>query len=139
MIRRPPRSTLSSSSAASDVYKRQALELHQLLSRFLQNFFIGFARGIHELVEPFHFGNRIGLESGGVQMFFPADEQFAELRAPIADVIVGDDAVAEQAQRAREAIAEDGRTNVADVHRLGDVRRTKINDGGFWIRSLGKK
>src|SRR5674536_214244 len=26
MIRRPPRSTLSSSSAASDVYKRQALE-----------------------------------------------------------------------------------------------------------------
>ena len=27
MIRRPPRSTLSSSSAASDVYKRQALEL----------------------------------------------------------------------------------------------------------------
>src|SRR5674536_206806 len=27
MIRRPPRSTLSSSSAASDVYKRQGLEL----------------------------------------------------------------------------------------------------------------
>src|SRR5664279_6608166 len=28
MIRRPPRSTLSSSSAASDVYKRQLLNLH---------------------------------------------------------------------------------------------------------------
>eukprot|EP00658_Telonema_sp_P-2_P035495 TRINITY_DN25795_c0_g1_i2.p1 TRINITY_DN25795_c0_g1~~TRINITY_DN25795_c0_g1_i2.p1 ORF type:complete len:105 (-),score=21.17 TRINITY_DN25795_c0_g1_i2:225-539(-) len=28
MIRRPPRSTLSSSSAASDVYKRQPLYLH---------------------------------------------------------------------------------------------------------------
>ena len=28
MIRRPPRSTLSSSSAASDVYKRQACEVH---------------------------------------------------------------------------------------------------------------
>ena len=27
MIRRPPRSTLSSSSAASDVYKRQAIEI----------------------------------------------------------------------------------------------------------------
>eukprot|EP00828_Plagiopyla_frontata_P044860 TRINITY_DN747_c0_g1_i9.p2 TRINITY_DN747_c0_g1~~TRINITY_DN747_c0_g1_i9.p2 ORF type:complete len:101 (-),score=28.53 TRINITY_DN747_c0_g1_i9:197-499(-) len=29
MIRRPPRSTLSSSSAASDVYKRQILEICQ--------------------------------------------------------------------------------------------------------------
>jgi hypothetical protein len=36
-------------------------------------------------------------------MLFPADEQFAELRAPVADVVVGDDAVAEQPQRAREA------------------------------------
>src|SRR5665648_838781 len=33
MIRRPPRSTLSSSSAASDVYKRQALEAWPLASR----------------------------------------------------------------------------------------------------------
>src|SRR5664280_2278865 len=32
MIRRPPRSTLSSSSAASDVYKRQDLEVAQLES-----------------------------------------------------------------------------------------------------------
>src|SRR5450756_3234938 len=29
MIRRPPRSTQSRSSAASDVYKRQALDLHE--------------------------------------------------------------------------------------------------------------
>src|SRR5665648_1267242 len=33
MIRRPPRSTLSSSSAASDVYKRQVRALHQHLAR----------------------------------------------------------------------------------------------------------
>eukprot|EP00658_Telonema_sp_P-2_P037667 TRINITY_DN27083_c0_g2_i1.p1 TRINITY_DN27083_c0_g2~~TRINITY_DN27083_c0_g2_i1.p1 ORF type:complete len:111 (-),score=34.52 TRINITY_DN27083_c0_g2_i1:322-654(-) len=31
MIRRPPRSTLSSSSAASDVYKRQVMEMRTLL------------------------------------------------------------------------------------------------------------
>src|SRR5665648_747347 len=31
MIRRPPRSTLSSSSAASDVYKRQVLPLYSVL------------------------------------------------------------------------------------------------------------
>ena len=33
MIRRPPRSTLDRSSAASDVYKRQVEEVHQLLDR----------------------------------------------------------------------------------------------------------
>src|SRR5665648_279752 len=33
MIRRPPRSTLSSSSAASDVYKRQVLDDVALVSR----------------------------------------------------------------------------------------------------------
>eukprot|EP00658_Telonema_sp_P-2_P060903 TRINITY_DN49687_c0_g1_i7.p4 TRINITY_DN49687_c0_g1~~TRINITY_DN49687_c0_g1_i7.p4 ORF type:complete len:117 (+),score=20.00 TRINITY_DN49687_c0_g1_i7:106-456(+) len=31
MIRRPPRSTLSSSSAASDVYKRQVIKQHVLV------------------------------------------------------------------------------------------------------------
>ena len=43
-------------------------------------------------------------------------------------MVVGDDAMAKQAQRARQAIAEDGRTDVADVHRLGDVGGTEIND-----------
>src|SRR6185503_3383317 len=33
----------------------------------------------------------------------------------------------EQPERARERIAEHGRTDVADVHRFGDVRRTEIN------------
>ena len=31
------------------------------------------------------------------------------------------------------------RADVADVHRLGDVRRTEINDDGFWRRSFFKK
>ena len=46
-------------------------------------------------------------------MLFPAEQQLSELRAPVADVVVGDDAVAEQPQRAREAIAEDGGADVA--------------------------
>src|SRR5664280_2975596 len=36
MIRRPPRSTLSSSSAASDVYKRQCEDGFSIRGRFLQ-------------------------------------------------------------------------------------------------------
>ena len=35
MIRRPPRSTLDRSSAASDVYKRQGLDLRDHLDRFV--------------------------------------------------------------------------------------------------------
>jgi len=104
------------------VFLIAALEFDEFLPRRLQNFLVGFARGVDKLVKPLHFGNRIGLERGGVQMFFPADEQFAELCAPIADVVVGDDAVAEQAQRAREAVSEDRGANVAHVHRLGHVR-----------------
>ena len=38
--------------------------------------------------------------------------------------------MAQQPQRARETIAKDRRANVADVHWLGDVRRTEINDDG---------
>src|SRR5665648_1276989 len=40
MIRRPPRSTLSSSSAASDVYKRQIVKLSMIFPplRYLQGF-----------------------------------------------------------------------------------------------------
>src|SRR5665648_470790 len=39
MIRRPPRSTLSSSSAASDVYKRQSDHLHLPLLKLAEGFF----------------------------------------------------------------------------------------------------
>src|SRR5665648_850777 len=39
MIRRPPRSTLSSSSAASDVYKRQSDRLHLPLLKLAEGFF----------------------------------------------------------------------------------------------------
>src|SRR5664280_2871306 len=46
MIRRPPRSTLSSSSAASDVYKRQELKLiesEELFRKLFENMLNGFA------------------------------------------------------------------------------------------------
>ena len=38
--------------------------------------------------------------------------------------------MAEQAQRARKRIAQNRRADVADVHRLGHVGRTEINDHG---------
>ena len=66
--------------------------------------------------------------ASAVQVRLPADEQFAELRSPIADVIVRDDAMAQQTQNARQRIPQNGRANVADVHRLGDIGRTEVNN-----------
>ena len=60
----------------------------------------------------------------------PANDVHPELRAPIPDMVIGDDVVAEQTLHPRQAIAEQGRTNVADVHRFGDVRRAEIDDDG---------
>eukprot|EP00658_Telonema_sp_P-2_P051170 TRINITY_DN39204_c0_g1_i1.p1 TRINITY_DN39204_c0_g1~~TRINITY_DN39204_c0_g1_i1.p1 ORF type:complete len:131 (+),score=37.19 TRINITY_DN39204_c0_g1_i1:113-505(+) len=46
MIRRPPRSTLSSSSAASDVYKRQILSLLVLTLHLDLNIVVGTGGGV---------------------------------------------------------------------------------------------
>ena len=58
----------------------------------------------------------------------PAVDHHAELRAPIADVIIADDFVAEEGGNAGERVAEHGAANVADVHRLGDIRGAEIDD-----------
>jgi hypothetical protein len=52
----------------------------------------------------------------------------SELRAPVADVVVRDDGVAEETPDARERVAEDRRADVADVHRLCDIRRREVHD-----------
>src|SRR5665648_1160959 len=47
MIRRPPRSTLSSSSAASDVYKRQPMKAFGFFNHFISSVLLsGFAIGL---------------------------------------------------------------------------------------------
>ncbi len=104
-----------------------ALELDEFLARFVEHGRILFAGGVDQFIEALHFADGVLFERGFVEVLFPADEQFAELRAPIADVVVGHDAMAEQTQDAREGIAKNGRANVTDVHRLGDIGRTEID------------
>ncbi len=43
-------------------------------------------------------------------------------------MVVGDDVVAERAQAALHGVADDDRADVADVHRLRDVRRRVVDD-----------
>eukprot|EP00658_Telonema_sp_P-2_P027066 TRINITY_DN20986_c0_g1_i2.p2 TRINITY_DN20986_c0_g1~~TRINITY_DN20986_c0_g1_i2.p2 ORF type:complete len:101 (+),score=31.69 TRINITY_DN20986_c0_g1_i2:133-435(+) len=64
MIRRPPRSTLSSSSAASDVYKRQEVELLEVAVLDQHQ---GDATGRHLEQEPVRVpGHEAGPELGAV-------------------------------------------------------------------------
>ncbi len=55
---------------------------------------------------------------------FHLDEMFdehAKLRAPVAHMILPNDAMALKGKHARDGIADDRRAQMADVHFLGDV------------------
>ena len=56
-------------------------------------FFLSLAFGIHRFVEPQKFADRIGQESGFIPVPFPSVKDHAELRAPVADVVICDDLV----------------------------------------------
>jgi hypothetical protein len=54
-------------------------------------------------------------------------------------VIVGNDSMAQQAQRPRQAIAEDRRADMTDMHRFGDVGRAEVNHHGARLRGFLKE
>ena len=92
------------------------------------------ALGVDDFVEPLQLSDGIAIKRGAVEHLLPADEQLAKLCTPVADVVVADDAVAEQAQHTLERVADAGRADVSDVHGLGDVRRTEVDDDGARLR-----
>jgi hypothetical protein len=87
---------------------------------------------VHQFVKPLHLADGVALQRRFIKMLFPADDELAELRAPVADVVIGDDVVPRKAQQTRHSIADDGRTNVADVHRLSDIWSRVIDDESAW-------
>ena len=83
-----------------EVFLVAVLEFHEFLAGLFEDGGIGFAGGVDGFVKTFHLRDGIGLERGAIELGLPADEQLAELRAPIADVVVRDDAMAEEAEEA---------------------------------------
>ena len=63
----------------------------------------------------------IGLIGLGIDEMLVAVKDHPELRAPIADVVITNHPVANEAERAVERVADDGRADMADVHRLGHI------------------
>ena len=63
-------------------------------------------------------------------------DEHAERAAPVADVVLADDVVADERQHAHERVADHRRAQVADVHLLGDVRRRVVDDDRALRRRL---
>lgn len=67
-----------------------------------------------------------------------AENDETELGSPVAQMIVGDDVVAERAVESVDGVADDGRANVTDMHRLGDVRAGVVDDDGLLFSKVRK-
>src|SRR5262249_53876293 len=85
------------------------------------------AQLVGRLVDTDQFGDRVASQGVAVEQMFPAVNYHPELGAPVADVIVANHVVAQKCRDASQRIAQDGAPDMADVHRLGNVGRTKIN------------
>ena len=85
---------------------------------------IGIEALLRGLIELFEVGQNLGRVAG----LFEVREQHAELRAPVADVVLSDDAVAGLAQHAHHRVADDGAAQMADVHFLREIRRRVVDD-----------
>jgi hypothetical protein len=91
---------------------------------------------VAHLVEALEFLERVAGECGVVELAFVGPDQLAELRAPVADVVVANDAGAAEGEQPADRLADHGRTQMADVHLLRGVGRTVIDDPG--LAALGR-
>ena len=64
---------------------------------------------------------------GGGWVFLHIGQQHAELGAPVANVVLADHLVAEEFEHAGDAVADDGRAQMANVHLFGQVGRGQID------------
>ena len=119
-----------------EVFFVPGLELHQFRLAGVQQFRLFLAHQVHVLVHAEQFVNGVGSQGLFIQNVFPAPQDHAELGSPVADVVVRNDLVAYKAGYAGEGVADDGGTDVAHVHRLGDVGRGKVDHDRFGILLL---
>ncbi len=113
------------------------LEFDEFLAGGFEGGGLGFGFLVDEFVETFHFRDGVASQGVGVEGAFPADQEFAELGAPVTEVVIGDDAVAEEPVGAGEGVAEHGGPDMADVHGFGDVGGTEVDDDGAGVWGWG--
>ncbi|EEF61635.1 hypothetical protein Cflav_PD4675 [Pedosphaera parvula Ellin514] len=123
----------------AEVFLVAVLQFDQFLASLFQNSRIFLAGRINCLVKSFHLTNGIGEQVFCIELRLPPHQQLTELCAPVANMIVRDDLVTEEPECAGQGIAEDGGTDVADMHRLGDVGRAEVDDNRARMAGLLEK
>ena len=114
-----------------EILRVARLEFDQFLPGGLADLRIGGRFFVGLFVNANQLGNRIALQRRAIEQILPTVDDHAKLRAPIADMIVADDVVAEEGGDPRERVTQDSAANMADVHRLRHVRRTEIDHDAF--------
>jgi hypothetical protein len=113
------------------------LEFYQFLAGGALDVLVGFLEAGDFAVEADEFGDGILFQSLAVEEVLPAVNDFSELRAPVTDVVVGCNFVAEETGDAHEAVAEDRAADMADMHRLGDIRGAEIDEDFLGLGRAG--
>ena len=103
------------------------LQAHQFLAGHLQAGWFGIALGVDRLVETLHFGDRITLQGRPIEQLLPAHQQFAELRAPIPDMVVADHPVTQQSPHPLQCITNARGPDMPHVHGLGDIGAAEVD------------
>ena len=107
------------------------LQFGQLFARPICQGRIRCGLGLDLFVDALHFGQGVLLIRRPVKKRTIADNQHAELGAPVAQMIVRLHRVAAKTQHPAERVAQDGGTNMTDVHGFGHVGGAEVDDDGF--------
>ena len=108
------------------VFRVSGLQLDQLGTGSIQSSLVKsrlfrITAAADQLVNSFHLRQRVRLEFLRIQNRFPPNEEHSELGAPIAEMVIGNDPIAEEPQNLCQRVPEDGGTDMTHVHGLGYV------------------
>ena len=133
-----PQAVLDERLPEFPVLRVALLQLHQLRAGRVEpgRLFLRPLVALH--VNPLELLDRRGLVGRRVGEVPEAHDQQPELRAPVAQVVVGDHAEPEEPVQPVERVADDRGPDVPDVHRLGHVGTGVIQDHGFPAARLGR-
>ena len=112
-----------------EVLRVALLELHELgAARVLPRAVLLLRLRGGEDIALLQAGDGEVLALGARQALAVALDEDAELRTPVAEVVVRDDVVSKGAEDPVDGVADDGRADVPDVHLLGGVGRGVVDD-----------
>ncbi len=100
---------------------------------------VGFGAVVAFDIDALELFGRGGLQCLLVGEFAVAEDDEAELGSPVAEMVVGDDVVAEGAVEAVDGVADDGGADVPDVHGFGDVGAGVVDDDGPAVSTVWKR